>query len=297
MDPSLGEWCNMGRPDSDSEIERQAGEIAPAGIQKNVNAHFDSTVSYWDEVYREEGLQGRIYRNRQDAVLTYIDTTAPRPGSRVMEIGCGAGHLTMQLAGRGLRVEAIDASPAMVELTAERARREGFAESVHVGVADVHALPFADGEFDLIVAVGVLPWLHTPAAAVREMARVLGAGAHLVLTADNGARLTSFIDPREILARTPLRRVYRMLRRRPGVARSRQDFPRRIDRLLRQGGLQPVRRRTVGFGPLSFLRRPIFDDARGVRIDQRLQRLADRGVPAVRWTGWHYVVLARKPLQ
>jgi SAM-dependent methyltransferase len=213
-----------------------------------------------------------------------------------MEIGCGAGHLTMQLAGLGLRVEAIDASPAMVEVTAERARRGGFAESVHVAVADVHALSsFADGEFDLVVAVGVLPWLHAPAAAVREMARVLGEGAQLVLTADNGARLTSFTDPREILARTPLRTLYRKLRKRPGVAMSRLDFPRRIDRLLCEGGLQPVLRRTVGFGPLSFLGRPIFDDARGVRIDERLQRLADRGVPAVRWTGWHYVVLARKP--
>jgi hypothetical protein len=54
----------MGSPDSDSEIERQAGETAPAGIQKNVNTHFDSTVAYWDEVYREEGVQGRIYRYR-----------------------------------------------------------------------------------------------------------------------------------------------------------------------------------------------------------------------------------------
>jgi ubiquinone/menaquinone biosynthesis C-methylase UbiE len=286
----------MGSPDSDSEIERQAGETAPADIQKNVNTHFDSTVAYWDEVYREEGVQGRIYRNRQDAVLSYIDAAALPAGARVLEIGCGAGHLTMQLVERGLQVEAIDASPGMVELTAERARRAGFAESAHVAVADVHALPFPDGAFGLVVAVGVLPWLHTPASAVREMARVLSESGQLVLTADNGARLTSFTDPRETLARTPLRKLYLRLRKRPGVAMSRLDFPARIDRLLRQGGMRTVERRTVGFGPMSFLGKELFDERRGLRIDERLQRLADRGVPALQWTGWHYVVRARKQL-
>jgi ubiquinone/menaquinone biosynthesis C-methylase UbiE len=284
----------MGSPDSDSEIERQAGETAPASIQKNVNTHFDSTVAYWDEVYAEEGVQGRIYRNRQAVVLSYVDSVALPAGGRVLEIGCGAGRLTMQLAERGLQVEAIDASPGMVELTAERARRAGFAESVHVAVADVHALPFPDGAFDLVVAVGVLPWLHTPASAVLEMARVLSQGGELVVTADNGARLTSFFDPREILARTPLSRLYRKLRKRPGVARSRLDFPAQVDRLLGKGGMRPIERRTVGFGPMSLLRRPIFSEPRSMRIDKRLQRLADRGVPVLRWTGWHYVVRASK---
>ncbi len=269
--------------------------MEPEGFQKNVNTHFDSTVSYWDQVYLEDDLQGRIYRNRQSAVLTYIDAVALAPGARVLEIGCGAGHLTMQLAERGLKIEAVDASPAMVELTAERAREKGFEQLVNVAVADVHVLPFAAGEFDLVVAVGVLPWLHTPAAAVREMARVLARDGQLVLTADNGARLTSFTDPREILARTPLRRIYHKLRKRPGVAMSRLDFPRRIERLVREGGMHTTERRTVGFGPMSFLGRPVLEGRRGMRIDERLQRLADRGVPAVKWTGWHYVLRARKP--
>jgi ubiquinone/menaquinone biosynthesis C-methylase UbiE len=285
----------MDRPDSDSEIERRAGGAEPAGFQKNVNTHFDSTVSYWDQVYREDDLQGRIYRHRQSAVLTYIDAAGLQPGSRVLEIGCGAGHLTMQLAERGLRVQAIDASPAMVELTAERAREKGFEQLVNVGAADVHALPFPAGDFQLVVAVGVLPWLHTPASAVREMARVLSDDGQVVLTADNGARLTSFTDPREILARTPLRGLYHRLRKRPGVAMSRLDFPRRIDRLVREGGLRTIERRTVGFGPMSFLGKPMIDERRGMRIDDRLQRLADRGVPALKWTGWHYVLRARKP--
>jgi hypothetical protein len=84
------------------------------------------------------------------------------------------------------------------------------------------------------------------------------------------------------------------LRRRRGLATSRLDFPRRIDRLLFDRGLQPVGRRTVGFGPFSLFGRPVFNERLGTSINDRLQTLADRGVPGLRWTGWHYVVRATK---
>ncbi len=264
------------------------------GVQGNVNRHFDSTASYWDGVYRGADLQGMIYQQRQAAVLDCVDAIALPAGARVLEIGCGAGHLTVCLAARDLQVDAVDASEAMVASTTQRAREQGFGEQVTVAVADVHALPFASGHFDLVVAVGVIPWLHSPQAAVAEMVRVLGTAGQLILTADNRARLSSFTDPRAMLALSPLKRVYDTLRKRRGVATSRLDSPRRIDRLLLRGSLHLLERRTVGFGPLSFLGRPIADDARGMRINRRLQELADRDTPGLRWTGWHYVVRAEK---
>jgi len=264
------------------------------GVQGNVNSYFDSEAAYWDAVYRGEDLQGLIYRQRQAAVLDSVGAAGLRSGAAALEIGCGAGHLTVELARRGLRVDAVDASAAMVDATAERTRAAGFEQDVSVGVADVHALPYESGHYDLVVAVGVIPWLHSPGAAVHEMVRVLRPGGWLILTADNRLRLTSFTDPRAMLALTPLRRIYHALRKRDGVAMSRLDSPRTVDRFLLDGGLRPVGRRTVGFGPMSLLGRPIFSDVRGVRIDRRLQAQTDRGVPLLRWTGWHYVVSAEK---
>ncbi len=281
-------------PVSGRARHQSGAESEHRGAQGDVNSYFDSEAAYWDAVYRDENLQGLIYRQRQSAVLDSVDASGLRPGAAVLEIGCGAGHLTVELAGRGLRVDAVDASAAMVHATAERVRAAGLAQDVSVGVADVHALPYEPGHYDLVVAVGVIPWLHSPGAAVREMARVLRPGGWLVLTADNRLRLTSFTDPRAILALTPLRRIYHALRKRDGAAVSRLDSPRTVDRYLLGGGLRPVGRRTVGFGPISLLGRPIFSDARGVRIDRRLQALADGGRPGLRWAGWHYVVHAEK---
>ncbi len=285
----------MSQRNSENDTDRSApDDLGRGSVQGHVNRHFDSTASYWDGVYRGTDLQGMIYQQRQAAVLDYVDAAALPSGARVLEIGCGAGHLTVRLAERDLRVDAVDASQAMVDSTADRAREAGLGERITVAVADVHALPFAPEHFDLVVAVGVIPWLHSPRDAVAEMVRVLRPAGQLVLTADNRARLISFTDPRAILALSPLKRVYDTLRKRRGVATSRLDSPRSIDRLLRQTPLYLIERRTVGFGPLSFLGRPITDDARGMRINRRLQELADRGTPGLRWTGWHYVVRAAK---
>lgn len=281
-----------------SEFEREHHELRADhdghDAQGHVSSYFDSTASYWDAVYRDDDLQGLIYRQRQAAVLESVNAAGLRPGSAALEIGCGAGHLTVELARRGLLVDAVDASRAMADATADRVREADLAQQTSVGVADVHALPYDSARYDLIVAVGVIPWLHSPGDAVREMARVLRPGGWIVLTADNRLRLTSFTDPRAILALTPLRRVYHALCKRDDVAMSRLNSPRSVDRLLVDGGLRPAGRRTVGFGPMSLLGRPIFSDARSMRIDRRLQQLADRGTRGLRWTGWHYVVLAEK---
>lgn len=286
----------MSHRNSENDTERSLqGDHQPGVVQGHVNAHFDSSASYWDGVYRGDSLQGLIYQQRQAAVLDFVDAANLAAEARVLEIGCGAGHLTIRLAERGLRVEAIDASPAMVEAAASRALEGGLREQVSVGVADVHALPFESSHFDLIVAVGVIPWLHSPPAAVAEMARVLRPGAQLVVTADNRARLSSFTDPRAMLALSPLKSAQVALRRRRGLATSRLDYPRRVDELLRGSGLNPVARRTIGFGPLSFLGRPLFGEARSMRVNDRLQAVADRGAPGLKWTGWHYLVRAAKP--
>jgi ubiquinone/menaquinone biosynthesis C-methylase UbiE len=276
------------------QTSSHASESPRSGIQENVNTHFDAAAGYWDEIYRDGALQSVIYQRRQTAVLEYVAQATTKPDPRVLEIGCGAGHLTVALGERYGRVDAVDSSAGMVDLATRQAQQAGLGERINVAQADVHALPFESGAFDLVVAVGVIPWLHSPADAVVEMARVMRAGGQLVLTADNGARLSSFTDPRGMLALTPLRRVYHSMRNRPGQAVSHLHFPRAVNRFVEHAGLRVVAHRTIGFGPLSVLGRPLLKDAAGIRLSERLQALADAGVPGLRGTGWHYLLRAVK---
>src|SRR5579859_2656747 len=87
----------------------------PRRRQEQVNAYFRSQSAYWTEIYRSGDVAGEVYRQRQAAALAWIAGVGLAPGARVLEIGCGAGFLAVALAQRGLRVQAIDPSEAMVE--------------------------------------------------------------------------------------------------------------------------------------------------------------------------------------
>src|ERR1700682_6403849 len=116
----------MSHRNSENDTEHSLqGDPQPAAVQEHVNAHFASSASYWDGVYRGDTLQGLIYQRRQAAVLSSVDAAELTAGAPVLEIGCGAGHLTIRLAERDLEVEAIDASPAMVEAAAKQALEAG----------------------------------------------------------------------------------------------------------------------------------------------------------------------------
>jgi len=271
-----------------------------AQIQDLVEDVFDSSWSYWRDVYGDDGFATAVYRERHAGALAWIDALRLPPGSPVLEIGCGAGFLTVALAARGLRVESIDSSAAMVASARERLAEAGFAGTATARVEDVHALSAPDASYAAVVALGVVPWLHSPGLALRGIARVLRPGGALILTVDNRTRLNFILDPRynPVLV-YPVKRVLKALLQRVGQRPLGNlpdvHYPAELDRLVRAAGLEKQKSRTVGFGPFSFLGLRLFREARNVWLHQRLQELADRGVPLLRLTGMNYCVLALKP--
>ena len=104
-------------------------------------------------------------------------TEAFRPESVCWRSDAAQGNFTVRLAERKLMVNAVDASSRMVELATRQAREAGYADHVSVSQADSHSLPFETGHFDLVVAVGVIAWLHSPAQAAAEVAACRHRGA------------------------------------------------------------------------------------------------------------------------
>ena len=272
--------------------------------QDEVISYFEKRSSYWKEVYKENSLPAEIYRQRQAAALAWIDELGLAPDSRVLEIGCGAGFLSVALAKEGMHVYATDAAEAMVELARQHVQEAGVAELVTVDAADVYDLDFADGSFDLVIALGVIPWLAQPELAIREMARVTQAEGYILLTADNKMRIDNLLDPVLNPVIVPIRkwigarlRQAGLLRQPPEALETEATYytVRFIDHTLASAQLQKLKGITLGFGPFTFFRRRVFSDSRGIGLHQRLQNLANRNIPFFRSTGTHYLVLAEKP--
>ncbi|HEY5188286.1 MAG TPA: methyltransferase domain-containing protein [Solirubrobacteraceae bacterium] len=264
--------------------------------QAAVDEYFDTAADYWREVYEADDLQGLVYRQRQETALAWVRELGLPESAQALDAGCGAGLMSVALAGEGLQVTATDSSPQMVALTTQRATAEGLSDRVEVERADAHQLPCASGAFSLVLALGLLPWLSDPAAAVAELTRVLAPGGWLLLTADNERRLNRLVEPKESPLLAPLKEARRGLRqtagRQPAGAQAYRHRSEDVDGLLRAAGVEPVKRTTVGYGPFTFLSRPALTNRAGTRLHLALEHAAARH-PRLRTGGWHYVVLGR----
>jgi ubiquinone/menaquinone biosynthesis C-methylase UbiE len=255
----------------------------------------------WEEAYPRDGLFSVIHQDRQARALHWIDGLGLSPGSRVLEVGPGAGLLTVALARREFIVHAADTTPRQLDIARSRAAAAGVAPRVRLMLADARRLPFADREFSLVVALSVVPWLRSVPLAVTEMARVLRPGGYLIVNADNSGRLALLLDPRHNPALTPARLAARSLLHsadtpRP-AARARATARRaEFDAILRRAGLELISRSTFGFGPFTMFGLPVASGRAGTRLSTRLQRLADQGLPGLRSAGAQYLVLARAPV-
>ncbi|MBX6752251.1 MAG: methyltransferase domain-containing protein [Micromonosporaceae bacterium] len=135
-----------------------------------------------------------------------------RPGQRLLDVGCGPGTITADLAERVApgRVTGLDTEPAMVERAAAVAAERRLS-TVEVVVGDVLALDFADASFDVVHAHQVLQHVADPVGALREMRRVCRPDGYVAARdADYGAFVWYPDDPGLDAWRDLYRRVARL---------------------------------------------------------------------------------------
>ena len=134
-------------------------------------AYFESVATSWSDI-RQDLFPDDLRDKALDAVPL-------RPGALAADLGAGTGFLSEGLLERGLRVVAVDQSPAML---AELEGRLGPRTELETRQGTAEALPIADGEVDYVFSNMFLHHVEDPAAALREMARILAPGGRLVLT-------------------------------------------------------------------------------------------------------------------
>ncbi|WP_140861440.1 class I SAM-dependent methyltransferase [Myxococcus xanthus] len=108
-----------------------------------------------------------------------FEMAGPLRGRRVLDVGTGDGTYAIEAARHAATVVGLDSDPVMLAAARSRVQSANVALTLREGHAE--ALPFDDGAFDVVLAVTVLCFVPDATAVVREMARVLVPGGHLVL--------------------------------------------------------------------------------------------------------------------
>jgi trans-aconitate methyltransferase len=134
----------------------------------------------------ETDFDPATYEDAQAFVMAYgrdlLDLLAPQSGERILDLGCGTGHVTAEIAdavGAAGEVVGIDASPAMVQRAREAHTR--------IDVRHADATDFTvDEPFDAVYSNAALHWIADQDAALDRIAEALGPGGRFV--AEMGAR-------------------------------------------------------------------------------------------------------------
>jgi SAM-dependent methyltransferase len=131
-------------------------------------------------------LQGRLWSERsadwaslQEPYLTpaftaALDAVAVGQGTRLLDVGCGAGLALRLAADRGAVVTGLDASPGMLAQSRERVPEATFVEG------ELQVLPFDDRSFDAVTGFNSFQYAADPIEAVREAKRVTAGGGRIL---------------------------------------------------------------------------------------------------------------------
>ena len=103
-----------------------------------------------------------------------LDLLAPAPGERILDVGCGTGHLTAKIARAGATVVGVDSSADMI------AQARANYPHIDFRVADVTALGLSDAPFDAVFSNAVLHWVPNADAAAQNIFRALRPGGRFV---------------------------------------------------------------------------------------------------------------------
>lgn len=170
-------------------------------------ARYDFTAN----LYYLIGVRINAYRSKAVQALEL------RPGSTVLELGCGTGlnfPLLQQAVGPEGKIIGVDLTPAMLAQAKERVERHGW-KNVQLIQADASQFAFPQ-DMDAVLSTFALSVMPAPDEVVRQAARALTPGGRLVIA---DLKLTtgalSFLNPLGVLITKPFGGSYEAGRRRP----------------------------------------------------------------------------------
>ncbi len=183
--------------------------------------------------HHDSVLQSHRWRTAENSAGYLLSRLTP--GDHVLDVGCGPGTITVDLAARVPQgqVTGIDAAADVLTIAREEAERHGQA-NVRFETGDVYGLAFGDGTFDVVHAHQVLQHLYDPVAGLAEMRRVCRPGGLVAARDADYAGMFWYPEDPEL---TEWRELYRAVAR---ALRGEPDAGRRMLGWARAAGLAEV---------------------------------------------------------
>ena len=125
------------------------------------------------------GDYGHFAKYLEPGALEFLARLAVAPGTRMLDVACGAGQIAIPAARAGAQVTGIDIASNLIEQARARASAEGV--DVRFDEGDAEMLPCDDAAFDLVVSLIGAMFAPRPERVAAELVRVCRPGGRIVM--------------------------------------------------------------------------------------------------------------------
>ena len=127
----------------------------------------------------ESGDYGLFAKYLEKGALEFFERLDIPPGTRLLDVACGAGQLTIPAARKGIRVTGLDLAANLVQQARARAAAEGL--QIQVDEGDAESLPYPDASFDAVMSLIGSMFAPRPELVAAEMLRVCRPGGTIIM--------------------------------------------------------------------------------------------------------------------
>lgn len=256
---------------------------------------FNQNFRWWQDVYRDDLPRGFFsfeMRRRLEWVAALLRAqieTMENPD--VLECGCGPGDILELLAPSGCKLTGLDLNQRYLDLAAEKVPQ------ATLMAGNVEELPFADGAFDIVYAVGVFQYLDDDHAAAREICRVTREGGVILISFANYRMLHLLLDPYYLFRL--FKKILR-IKEQPSQGESDETRIRRytltqLKKMFREHNVHEIESRATSYGPFKFWRREVLPLATSIRISDLLLKGSGKSLfSGLKHVGNHLTITLRK---
>ena len=125
------------------------------------------------------GDYGHFAKYLEPGALEFLTRLAVTPGTRMLDVACGAGQIAIPAARAGVRVTGVDIASNLIEQAQTRAKAEGVEARFDEG--DAEMLPYQDAAFDLVVSLIGAMFAPRPERVAAELLRVCRPDGRIVM--------------------------------------------------------------------------------------------------------------------
>jgi ubiquinone/menaquinone biosynthesis C-methylase UbiE len=257
-----------------------------------IQSFFNDTVDRWHHLYTGDSFIDLHMKDRKTIVINLAEKYSQGEQKTILDIGCGTGILSKELAQKGHFLVSMDIAEDMIIKLKESLKNKN-GELIEPMIGDAEHLSLADNSLDSILCIGVFQYQLRNDILLKELNRVLKKGGMCFFTIPNLLRINYLLDPFFYfqLSKKLIKKILKPKMKvdtnsavnRGITGRIKKNYPYdkkyfvwELNDIIAESGFEIEKTVAFGYGPFTLFNKPFLPDYISYKISNKLESISGK---------------------